>query len=177
MKWQLKVKQNRKLVPSCRWQQSIESREAIAGSRGPSRAGRVGCQLIESDWALVIDDGSLRKPAAGPFEAAYASHDYQKLLKQHGMAVYKGTAGKTEAILGSVKREWTGDPEAITGGWIKLETAAFTLGYSTPLKKARPLASSEAGNQRSDHMTSVAGSCLISRNSSPIRPSVQAMAQ
>ena len=89
---------------------------------------------------------NLRKPPPGLIHhsdrgSQYASHDYQKLLKQHGMICSMSRKGNcwdnspVERFFGSLKREWTGDlPNpagsdrrcaGICGGVLQLETAAF----------------------------------------------------
>ena len=63
---------------------------------------------------------NLRKPPPGLIHhsdrgSQYASHDYQKLLKQHGMICSMSRKGNcwdnspVERFFGSLKREWTGD--------------------------------------------------------------------
>ncbi len=81
----------------------------------------------------------------------YASHDYQKLLKQYGMICSMSRKGNcwdnspVERFFGSLKREWTGDrlyrtrQEAIAD--VREYVAVYynskrlhsTLGYSTPM--------------------------------------------
>ncbi len=99
---------------------------------------------------------NLRKPPAGLIHhsdrgSQYASHDYQKLLKQYGMICSMSRKGNcwdnspVERFFGSLKREWTGDrlyrtrQEAIAD--VREYVAVYynskrlhsTLGYSTPM--------------------------------------------
>ncbi len=99
---------------------------------------------------------NLRKPPPGLVHhsdrgSQYASHDYQKLLKQHGMICSMSRKGNcwdnspVERFLGSLKREWTGDrmyrtrQEAIAD--VREYVAVYynsrrlhsTLGYTTPM--------------------------------------------
>ena len=87
----------------------------------------------------------------------YASHDYQKLLKQHGMICSMSRKGNcwdnspVERFFGSLKREWTGDrwyrtrQEAIAD--VREYVAVYynsrrlhsTLGYSTPMDYEKTL--------------------------------------
>ena len=97
---------------------------------------------------------NLRKPPPGLIHhsdrgSQYASHDYQKLLKQYGMICSMSRKGNcwdnspVERFFGSLKREWTGDrlyrtrQEAIAD--VREYVAVYynskrlhsTLGYST----------------------------------------------
>ena len=87
----------------------------------------------------------------------FASHDYQKLLKQHGMICSMSRKGNcwdnspVERFFGSLKREWTGDrwyrtrQEAIAD--VREYVAVYynsrrlhsTLGYSTPMDYEKTL--------------------------------------
>ena len=87
----------------------------------------------------------------------YASHDYQKLLKQYGMICSMSRKGNcwdnspVERFFGSLKREWTGDrlyrprQEAIAD--VREYVAVYynskrlhsTLGYSTPMDYEKTL--------------------------------------
>ena len=105
---------------------------------------------------------NLRKPAAGLIHhsdrgSQYASHDYQKLLKQHGMVTSMSRKGNcwdnapVERFFSSLKREWTGDRlyrtrrEAIAD--VREYVAVYynskrlhsTLGYKTPLDYEKKL--------------------------------------
>ncbi len=105
---------------------------------------------------------NLRKPPAGLIHhsdrgSQYASHDYQKLLKQHGMICSMSRKGNcwdnspVERFFGSLKREWTGDrlyrtrQEAIAD--VREYVAVYynsrrlhsTLGYSTPMDYEKTL--------------------------------------
>jgi putative transposase len=99
---------------------------------------------------------NLRKPSPGLIHhsdrgSQYASHDYQKLLKQHGMICSMSRKGNcwdnapVERFFSSLKREWTGDrwyrtrQEAIAD--VREYVAVYynskrlhsTLGYTTPM--------------------------------------------
>ena len=99
---------------------------------------------------------NLRKPPEGLLHhsdrgSQYASHTYQKLLKQHGMIASMSRKGNcwdnapVERFFSSLKREWTGDrlyktrQEAIAD--VREYVAVYynsrrlhsTLGYKTPL--------------------------------------------
>ena len=105
---------------------------------------------------------NLRKPPPGLIHhsdrgSQYASHDYQKLLKQHGMICSMSRKGNcwdnspVERFFGSLKREWTGDrwyrtrQEAIAD--VREYVAVYynsrrlhsTLGYSTPMDYEKTL--------------------------------------
>ncbi len=105
---------------------------------------------------------NLRKPPAGLIHhsdrgSQYASHDYQKLLKQHGMICSMSRKGNcwdnapVERFFGSLKREWTGDrwyrtrQEAIAD--VREYVAVYynskrlhsTLGYTTPMNYEKTL--------------------------------------
>ena len=105
---------------------------------------------------------NLRKPPPGLIHhsdrgSQYASHDYQKLLKQHGMLCSMSRKGNcwdnspVERFFGSLKREWTGDrwyrtrQEAIAD--VREYVAVYynsrrlhsTLGYSTPMDYEKTL--------------------------------------
>ena len=105
---------------------------------------------------------NLRKPPAGLIHhsdrgSQYASHDYQKLLKQYGMICSMSRKGNcwdnspVERFFGSLKREWTGDrlyrtrQEAIAD--VREYVAVYynskrlhsTLGYSTPMDYEKTL--------------------------------------
>ena len=105
---------------------------------------------------------NLRKPPAGLIHhsdrgSQYASHDYQKLLRQHGLICSMSRAGNcwdnapVERFFGSLKREWTGDrlyrtrQEAIAD--VREYVAVYynskrlhsTLGYTTPLNYEKNL--------------------------------------
>ena len=105
---------------------------------------------------------NLRKPPPGLIHhsdrgSQYASHDYQKLLKQYGMICSMSRKGNcwdnspVERFFGSLKREWTGDrlyrtrQEAIAD--VREYVAVYynskrlhsTLGYSTPMDYEKTL--------------------------------------
>jgi len=105
---------------------------------------------------------NLRRPPAGLIHhsdrgSQYASHDYQKLLKQHGMVTSMSRKGNcwdnapVERFFSSLKREWTGDRlyrtrrEAIAD--VREYVAVYynekrlhsTLGYKTPLHYEKKL--------------------------------------
>ncbi len=105
---------------------------------------------------------NLRKPPPGLIHhsdrgSQYASHDYQKLLKQHGMICSMSRKGNcwdnapVERFFSSLKREWTGDhwyrtrQEAIAD--VREYVAVYynskrlhsTLGYTTPLNYEKRL--------------------------------------
>ena len=105
---------------------------------------------------------NLRKPPAGLIHhsdrgSQYASHDYQKLLRQHGLICSMSRAGNcwdnapVERFFGSLKREWTGDrlyrtrQEAIAD--VREYVAVYynskrlhsTLGYTTPMNYEKNL--------------------------------------
>ena len=105
---------------------------------------------------------NLRKPPAGLIHhsdrgSQYASHAYQKLLRQHGLICSMSRAGNcwdnapVERFFGSLKREWTGDrlyrtrQEAIAD--VREYVAVYynskrlhsTLGYTTPLNYEKNL--------------------------------------
>lgn len=105
---------------------------------------------------------NLRKPPAGLIchsdrGSQYASHDYQKLLKQHQMICSMSRRGDcwdnapVERFFSSLKREWTGDrfyrtrQEAIAD--VREYVAVYynskrlhsTLGYMTPMNYERRL--------------------------------------
>jgi putative transposase len=99
---------------------------------------------------------NLRKPPAGLIHHSdrgnqYASHSYQKLLKQHGMICSMSRKGNcwdnapVERFFSSLKREWTGDRLYRTrheaGADVREYVAVYynskrlhsTLGYTTPM--------------------------------------------
>ena len=99
---------------------------------------------------------NLRKPLPGLIHhsdrgSQYASHEYQKLLKQHGMICSMSRKGNcwdnspVERFFSSLKREWTGDrlyvtrQEAIAdvreyvAVYYNAKRLHSTLGYSTPI--------------------------------------------
>jgi transposase InsO family protein len=105
---------------------------------------------------------NLRKPPPGLIHhsdrgSQYASHDYQKLLKQHGMIGSMSRKGNcwdnapVERFFSSLKREWTGDrwyrtrQEAIAD--VREYVAVYynskrlhsTLGYTTPINYEKRL--------------------------------------
>ena len=105
---------------------------------------------------------NLRKPPPGLIHhsdrgSQYASHDYQKLLKQHGMICSMSRKGNCwdnapiERFFSSLKREWTGDrlyrtrQEAIAD--VREYVAVYynsrrlhsTLGYTTPMDYEKTL--------------------------------------
>ena len=105
---------------------------------------------------------NLRKPPPGLIHhsdrgSQYASHDYQKLLKQHGMICSMSRKGNcwdnapVESFFSSLKREWTGDrwyrtrQEAIAD--VREYVAVYynskrlhsTLGYTTPMNYEKRL--------------------------------------
>jgi putative transposase len=105
---------------------------------------------------------SLRKPPPGLIHhsdrgSQYASHDYQKLLKQHGMICSMSRKGNcwdnapVERFFSSLKREWTGDrwyrtrQQAIAD--VREYVAVYynskrlhsTLGYTTPMNYEKRL--------------------------------------
>ena len=105
---------------------------------------------------------NLRKPPAGLIHhsdrgSQYASHDYQKLLRQHGLICSMSRKGNcwdnapVERFFGSLKREWTGDrlyrtrQEAIAD--VREYVAVYynskrlhsTLGYTTPMNYEKNL--------------------------------------
>jgi len=105
---------------------------------------------------------NLRKPPPGLIHhsdrgSQYASHDYQKLLKQHGMICSMSRKGNcwdnapVERFFSSLKREWTGDrwyrtrQEAIAD--VREYVAVYynskrlhsTLGYKTPMNYEKDL--------------------------------------
>jgi transposase InsO family protein len=105
---------------------------------------------------------NLRKPPPGLIHhsdrgSQYASHDYQKLLKQHGMICSMSRKGNcwdnapVERFFSSLKREWTGDrwyrtrQEAIAD--VREYVAVYynskrlhsTLGYMTPMNYEKRL--------------------------------------
>lgn len=105
---------------------------------------------------------NLRKPPPGLIchsdrGSQYASHDYQKLLKQHGMICSMSRKGNcwdnapVERFFSSLKREWTGDrwyrtrQEAIVD--VREYVAVYynskrlhsTLGYTTPMNYEKDL--------------------------------------
>ena len=105
---------------------------------------------------------NLRKPPADLIHhsdrgSQYASHDYQKLLQQHGMICSMSRKGNcwdnapVERFFGSLKREWTGDrlyrtrQEAIAD--VREYVAVYynsrrlhsTLGYTTPMDYEKTL--------------------------------------
>jgi len=105
---------------------------------------------------------NLRKPPPGLIchsdrGSQYASHDYQKLLKQHGMICSMSRKGNcwdnapVERFFSSLKREWTGDrlyrtrQEAIAD--VREYVAVYynsrrlhsTLGYTTPMNYEKDL--------------------------------------
>jgi putative transposase len=105
---------------------------------------------------------NLRKPPPGLIHhsdrgSQYASHDYQKLLKQHGMICSMSRKGNcwdnapVERFFSSLKREWTGDrwyrtrQEAIAdvreyvAMYYNSKRLHSTLGYMTPLNYEKPL--------------------------------------
>ena len=115
---------------------------------------------------------NLRKPPPGLIHhsdrgSQYASHDYQKLLKQHGMICSMSRKGNcwdnspVERFFGSLKREWTGDrwyrtrQEAIAD--VREYVAVYynsrrlhsTLGYSTPMDYEKTL--NKVSGIRLDH--------------------------
>jgi transposase InsO family protein len=111
---------------------------------------------------------NLRRPPAGLIHhsdrgSQYASRDYQKLLKQHGLVTSMSRKGNcwdnapVERFFSSLKREWTGDRlyrtrhEAIAD--VREYVAVYynsrrlhsTLGYKTPLDYEKKL-SKVSGN-------------------------------
>ena len=105
---------------------------------------------------------NLRKPPPGLIchsdrGSQYASHDYQKLLKQHGMICSMSRKGNcwdnapVERFFSSLKREWTGNrwyrtrQEAIVD--VREYVAVYynskrlhsTLGYTTPMNYEKDL--------------------------------------
>jgi putative transposase len=105
---------------------------------------------------------NLRKPPPGLIHhsdrgSQYASHDYQKLLKQHGMIGSMSRKGNcwdnapVERFFGSLKREWTANrwyrtrQEAIAD--VREYVAVYynsrrlhsTLGYTTPMNYEKRL--------------------------------------
>ena len=105
---------------------------------------------------------NLRKPSPGLIHhsdrgSQYASHDYQKLLKQHGMICSMSRKGNcwdnapVERFVSSLKREWTGDrwyrtrQQAIAD--VREYVAVYynskrlhsTLGYTTPMNYEKRL--------------------------------------
>ena len=105
---------------------------------------------------------NLRKPPAGLIchsdrGSQYASHDYQKLLRQHGMICSMSRKGNcwdnapVERFFSSLKREWTGDrwyrtrQEAMAD--VREYVAVYynskrlhsTLGYTTPMNYEKRL--------------------------------------
>jgi len=105
---------------------------------------------------------NLRKPPPGLIHhsdrgSQYASHDYQKILKQHGMVCSMSRKGNcwdnapVERFFSSLKREWSGDrwyrtrQEAIAD--IREYVAVYynskrlhsTLGYTTPMNYEKNL--------------------------------------
>ena len=105
---------------------------------------------------------NLRRPPPGLIHhsdrgSQYASHDYQKLLKQHGMICSMSRKGNcwdnapVERFFSSLKREWTGDrlyrtrQEAIAD--VREYVAVYynsrrlhsTLGYMTPMNYEKRL--------------------------------------
>ena len=105
---------------------------------------------------------NLRKPPAGLIchsdrGSQYASRDYQKLLRQHGLICSMSRKGNcwdnapVERFFSSLKREWTGDrwyrtrQEAIAD--VREYVAAYynskrlhsTLGYTTPMNYEKRL--------------------------------------
>ena len=111
---------------------------------------------------------NLRKPPPGLIHhsdrgSQYASHAYQKLLKQHGMIPSMSRKGNcwdnapVERFFSSLKREWTGDrlyrtrQEAIAdvreyvAVYYNAQRLHSTLGYKTPLDYEKDL-NKESGN-------------------------------
>jgi len=105
---------------------------------------------------------NLRKPPPGLIHhsdrgSQYASHAYQKLLKQHGMIPSMSRKGNcwdnapVERFFSSLKREWTGDrlyrtrQEAIAdvreyvAVYYNAQRLHSTLGYKTPLDYEKDL--------------------------------------
>ena len=105
---------------------------------------------------------NLRKPLPGLIHhsdrgSQYASHDYQKLLKQHGMICSMSRKGNcwdnapVERFFSSLKREWTGDrwyrtrQEAIAdvreyvAVYYNSKRLQSTLGYMTPMNYEKRL--------------------------------------
>jgi len=105
---------------------------------------------------------NLRRPPAGLIHhsdrgSQYASHDYQKLLRQHGLICSMSRKGNcwdnapVERFFSSLKREWTGDrlyrtrQEAIAD--VREYVAVYynskrlhsTLGYTTPMNYEKRL--------------------------------------
>ena len=105
---------------------------------------------------------NLRRPEPGLIHhsdrgSQYASHDYQKLLKQHGIIPSMSRKGNCwdnapiERFFSSLKREWTGDqlyrtPEAAIAD-VREYVAVYynsrrlhsTLGYRTPMDYEKTL--------------------------------------
>lgn len=105
---------------------------------------------------------NLRKPPPGLIHhsdrgSQYASHAYQKLLRQHGMIPSMSRKGNcwdnapVERFFSSLKREWTGDrlyrtrQEAIADAreyvavYYNAQRLHSTLGYKTPLDYEKDL--------------------------------------
>jgi len=105
---------------------------------------------------------NLRKPSPGLIHhsdrgSQYASHDYQKLLKQHGMIPSMSRKGNcwdnapVERFFSSLKREWTGDRLYRTRQQAMADVREYvavyynarrlhsTLGYKTPLDYEKTL--------------------------------------
>jgi len=105
---------------------------------------------------------NLRKPPAGLIchsdrGSQYASHDYQKLLRQQGMICSMSRKGNcwdnapVERFFSSLKREWTGDrwyrtrQEAMAdvreyvAVYYSLKRLHSTLGYTTPMNYEKRL--------------------------------------
>ncbi len=105
---------------------------------------------------------NLRQPPPGLIHypdrgSQYASHDYQKLLKQHGMICSMRCKGNrwdnapVERFFSSLKREWTGDRWHRTGQEAIADVREYmavyynskhlhsTLGFTTPMNYEKRL--------------------------------------
>lgn len=105
---------------------------------------------------------NLRKPPPSLIHhsdrgSQYASHAYQKLLKQHGLVASMSRKGNcwdnspVERFFGSLKREWTGDRLYKTRQQAMADVREYvavyynakrlhsTLGYQTPMDYEKPL--------------------------------------